>query len=91
MSTILFEGENGLVYNVDNGTEVTVRTLATAVRDAVDPTLILRFDPSKPTGLAYRVTDPTRLKSLGASMGTNLAEGIGATVADYRARFEDSN
>jgi nucleoside-diphosphate-sugar epimerase len=88
VSTILFEGERGLVYNVDNGNEVTVKTLATAVRDAVDPSLALQFDPSKPTGLPYRVTDPTRLKSLGALMETNLSEGLGPTVADYRARFE---
>ena len=88
VSTILFDGERGLVYNVDNGTEVTVKTLATAVRDAVDPSLVLRFDPSKPTGLEYRVTDPTRLKSLGVSMGTILTVGIDRTVADYRSRFE---
>ena len=91
VSKILFEGEGGLVYNVDNGIEVTVKTLATAVRDAVDPSLDLQFDPTKPTGLAYRVTDPTRLKELGAPMATTLAEGINRTVADYRARFEDSN
>lgn len=88
VAKILFDGEGGLVYNVDNGIEVSVETLATTVRDAVDSSLVLRFDPSKPAGLPYRVADPTRLQSLGFRASTPLEYGVERTVDDFRTRYE---
>ncbi|MEA3511693.1 MAG: NAD(P)-dependent oxidoreductase [Actinomycetota bacterium] len=87
VAKILFDGESGSVYNVDNGFEVSVKTLATTARDAVDPSLILRFDPSKPSGLPYRVANPSRLQSLGFQASTSLEDGIEQTVDDFRARY----
>lgn len=87
VAKILFEGESGLVYNVDNGIGISVKTLATAVRDAVEPSLRLQFDPSQPTGPPYRVSDPTRLESLGYTARVSLSDGISRTAADFQSRF----
>ncbi len=88
VAKILFDGDGGSVYNVDNGLEVSVKTLATTVRDAVDSSLVLRFDASKPTGLPYRVADPARLRSLGFQASTPLELGIARTIDDFRARYQ---
>ena len=88
VAKILLDGESGLVYNVDNGVEVSVKTLAATVRDAVDPSLVLRFDPSKPAGLPYRVADPTRLESLNFQASTPLEFGVARTVEDFRNRYQ---
>ncbi|MCL1594861.1 MAG: NAD-dependent epimerase/dehydratase family protein [Actinomycetia bacterium] len=84
---ILIEGEDGSVYNVDSGIEITIEALATLVRDTVDPTLVLRFDSSKPVGMAYRVTNPGRLHSLGMRPSKPLIDEIAMTVADFRSRY----
>jgi GDP-L-fucose synthase len=83
--TILEQGDAGAVYNVDGGRPISIADLAALVRDAVEPTLRLRFDPTKPSGVPYRVLDIARLRSLGFEPAVTLEEGIRRTVAAYRA------
>ena len=61
----LTKGEPGEAYNIDSGVEVTIAELATTVRDAVNPSLNLVFDPSKPAGPPYRVASIDKLGTLG--------------------------
>jgi GDP-L-fucose synthase len=87
---ILADGEEGSVYNVDSGEAVTVAGLASVVRDAVNPSLGLRFDASKPAGIPFRVPSIARLRSIGFEPATSLADGIAHTVAWYRQTQHDT-
>ena len=82
--TLLQDGDPGAAYNVDSGVAVTIRDLAELVRQAVDPSIQLAFDSTKPAGVPYRVTDPARLNSLGFKATMNLDDGIARTVAGRR-------
>ena len=83
--TLLRKGLSGKAYNIDSGNEVTIRDLASLVRDAVDPTIRLEFDPARPSGAAYRVTNPARLQGLGYESEVSLEDGIERTVAAFRS------
>jgi len=80
----LAEGGPGEAYNIDNGTEVTVAQLATAVRDQVNPSLNLVFDPTKPAGAPYRVASIAKMVAAGYSPQVDLEEGLRRTVDWYR-------
>lgn len=82
---MLQAGSGGEAYNIDASEAVTIRELATLVRDAVDPALDLVFDPDRPEGAPYRVLDTAKLRALGFAPQVDLAAGIRATVAAYRA------
>ena len=86
--TVLSAGTPGTTYNIDSGLEVTIRDLARLVRDAVDPSLQLRFDPSQPAGVPYRVTSPAMLNALGFKAVVPLEEGIARTVAAFRGEVD---
>lgn len=74
-------GSPGHAYNIDSGVEVTIAELAALIVHAVNPSLTLRFDPDKPTGPAYRVLDPAKLRDLGFAAEFSLEDGLAATVA----------
>ena len=80
----LAEGEPGAAYNIDSGVDVSITQLATKVRDLIDPSLNLTFDPSKPTGTAYRVASIAKLTALGYRPRFDLDEGLRRTVDWYR-------
>ncbi len=85
LAAVLQAGSGGEAYNIDASEAVTIRELATLVRDAVDPALDLVFDPDRPEGAPYRVLDTAKLRALGFAPQVDLAAGIRATVAAYRA------
>lgn len=78
---ILGAGTPGAAYNVDSGIGHTIAEVATAVRDAVDPALRLRFDPSRPTGPKVRVGSIARLRALGFPAPVGLVDGLRETIA----------
>jgi GDP-L-fucose synthase len=80
----LTEGEPGETYNIDSGVEVTVAELASSVRDVVNPSLNLVFDPSKPAGAPYRVASIDKLTALGYRPTVALDDGLRQTLAWYR-------
>ena len=80
----LADGASGEAYNIDSGVEVTIAQLATAVRDQVNPSLNLVFDPSRPTGTSYRVASIAKLSAVGYTPRVNLEEGLRLTVDWYR-------
>ncbi len=87
---ILDDGAGGTAYNVDTSEAVTIRDLATLIRDLAAPTVSLEFDPSKPTGPARRVPDNARLRSLGFVPSVGLADGLSATIDWYRTHHADN-
>lgn len=80
----LDNGEPGEAYNIDNGVEVTIAQLATAVRDQVNPSLNLVFDPTKPAGAPYRVASIAKLSAVGYTPQVDLEGGLRQTVDWYR-------
>jgi GDP-L-fucose synthase len=80
----LTKGEPGEAYNIDSGTEVTIAGLASTVRDVVNPSLNLVFDPSKPAGAPYRVASIDKLAALGYRPAVALEDGLRQTLEWYR-------
>lgn len=84
--TIARAGTPGLAYNIDSGQAIAIAELASLIRDLVDPSLELVFDPNRPTGPAYRVLDPTRLLSLGHLPTVPLKQGLQRTIEGLRTQ-----
>jgi GDP-L-fucose synthase len=82
--TIVARGIPGEAYNIDSGEEITIAHLASVVREQVDSSLTLDFDPSWPSGERHRVASIDKLMSLGFIPVVGLDEGIRRTVAWHR-------
>ena len=65
--------------NVGTGADGSIRSLAELVRDIVYPAAELAFDTSKPDGMARKVLDVSKLRSLGWSPTIGLEDGIRST------------
>ena len=81
--------ESSIHINVGTGVDLTIADLAGLVRDVVHPDAKLRFDTSKPDGIARKVLDVSRLRALGWKHTIALAEGIGQTYAWFQANHDD--
>jgi GDP-L-fucose synthase len=79
----LTAGAKGEAYNVDSGEAVTIAEVAAVIRDAVNPSLNLVFDPTKPAGAPFRVGAVSKLGRLGYRPEVDLADGVRRTVAWY--------
>jgi nucleoside-diphosphate-sugar epimerase len=74
--------------NFSSGRGVTVAELVETVLAACGHRAPVRFDPSQPTAIPYRVLDNTRFRErFGKLPTTPLAEGIARTVAWYRSEL----
>jgi len=65
--------------NVGTGADGSIRSLAELVRDIVYPAAELAFDTSKPDGMARKVLDVSKLRSLRWSPPIGLEDGIRST------------
>ena len=65
--------------NVGTGQDLSIRELATMVRDIVHPAARLVFDPSKPDGMPRKLLDVSRLHELGWRHRIELRAGIAST------------
>ncbi|MEA3510515.1 MAG: NAD-dependent epimerase/dehydratase family protein [Actinomycetota bacterium] len=84
IALILDRGEQGVAYNVDTSEAVTIRELASLIRDLAAPSVTLEFDSSKPSGAHRRVPDSGRLRSLGFTPTMALVDGLTSTIDWYR-------
>jgi len=80
----LTSGVSGEAYNIDSAVPVTIAQLAAVVRDQVNPSLNLSFDPSKPAGAPYRIASIDKLADVGYTPDVSLEEGVKRTVEWYR-------
>ena len=69
-----YESED--IINVGVGTDISIRELAERVRDIVEYTGTIHFDPSKPDGTPQKLLDISRLEALGWKATISLQEGI---------------
>jgi GDP-L-fucose synthase len=71
--------------NLASGTGISIKQVAEAVATAIDPSLEIVWDSTKPTGDARRVLDTSRAESYGIRPQISLRDGIRETVAWLRA------
>ena len=69
--------------NIGTGIEVSVRELASLIREIVGFGGELVFDTGKPDGTMRKLTDPTKLNNMGWRHSVNLEEGIQRLYAWY--------
>ena len=79
----LADGLRGEAYNIDSGIGAKIAKLAALVRDAVNPSLGLRFEGAKPAGLPSRIGSIDKLAALGYAPVVRLDEGVRRTVDWY--------
>lgn len=79
----------GDFVNVGSGKELTIKQLAETVRDIVyegtNRACKINWDTTKPNGTPRKLSDITRLLSLGWKPATELRDGIKMSYADFLA------
>ncbi len=80
-------GEPLSFLNVGTGVDLSIRELAEAVAAATGFAGRIDWDTSKPDGTPKKQLDVSRLAGLGWRARIPLAEGLAATVADFRGRL----
>lgn len=82
--------EPGFV-NIGSGTEISIGDLARLIQKVVGFTGELKFDPSKPDGTPRKLTDVTKLHSLGWKHKISLEEGIKSVYASVKDALSDKH
>ncbi|MDR0509462.1 MAG: GDP-L-fucose synthase [Rikenellaceae bacterium] len=70
--------------NIGTGREASIADLAAMIRRTVGFRGEIRFDASKPDGTMRKLTDPSRLHSLGWRHSVELEQGIGMLYGWYK-------
>ena len=86
----LFSEDHAPLINIGSGEEVSIRDLAGQVRGVVGFTGKLQWDASKPDGTPRKWVDVERLRALGWSATTPLAEGLSLAYQDFLERYQKS-
>lgn len=73
------------LVNIGSGSDVTIAELAAVIGEVVGYTGRISFDTSKPDGTPRKLTDVTKLASLGWKASTDLRTGLELTYSDYLA------
>lgn len=74
------DGESGAAYNIDSGEAITMKRLASMIRDLIAPEAVLTYDATKPTGPLYRVLSIDRLARLGFMNTWSTVRAIESTA-----------
>jgi len=74
--------------NIGTGSDVSIKELALLIKKITGYEGELRFDPTKPDGTPRKLTDVTKLHSLGWKHRIGLEEGIRATYAEAQQLFD---
>ena len=65
--------------NVGTGQDLSIRDLATTLKEVIYPSATLRFDTTKPDGPPRKLLDVSRLHALGWKHRIGLQEGLAST------------
>lgn len=76
-----YSGES--IVNIGTGQGITIRELAQLIGKVVGFAGNIVFDPSKPDGTPVKISDISRLRSLGWTAKTTLEQGLAETYAWY--------
>lgn len=75
------------LVNVGTGKDITIKDLASLIKDIVGYKGELIFDKSKPDGVPQKVVNVDRLKDLGWENKIGLREGLISTYQDYLENY----
>ncbi|MEO1054478.1 MAG: GDP-L-fucose synthase [Bacteroidota bacterium] len=76
--------------NIGTGEDIAIKDLALLIKEVVGYEGELKFDTSKPDGTPRKLTDVTRLNSLGWSYNIKLEEGIKKVYGGFKELYEGS-
>jgi GDP-L-fucose synthase len=82
-SSLLESPESPALINIGSGEELSIRDLALMVKDVVGFPGELAFDPTRPDGTPRKLTDVSRIHSLGWRNRIELREGLRETYRWY--------
>jgi GDP-L-fucose synthase len=74
------------LINIGTGTDISIRDLATMVREITGYQGALEFDTTKPDGTPKKLLDVSRLHALGWKHTVALKDGIGIAYKDFMER-----
>jgi len=74
--------------NISTGTCISIKELAETLKQAFHFTGEIVWDRDKPDGQLVKIFDVSRLKGLGLSCPTSLAEGLSKTIPWFQAHYE---
>ncbi|MEZ5003180.1 MAG: GDP-L-fucose synthase [Chitinophagales bacterium] len=77
------------LVNIGTGVDVTIRELAETIQEVVGYEGELTFDASKPDGTPRKLTDVSRLHSLGYHHKINLKEGISMVYEEFASKYDE--
>lgn len=77
-----------LFVNVGTGEDVTIKELATTIKEVVGFAGELRFDASKPNGTPRKLMNVSRLHEFGFKHKIGLKEGIEKVYEDFQANYD---
>lgn len=80
----LFQDAEPPMLNVGYGEEITIRDLATIVKEVVGYEGALQWDPTKPDGTPRKLMDSSRLQELGWRPKVSLRDGIEAAYRSFQ-------
>jgi GDP-L-fucose synthase len=83
-SSLISDRAAPALINVGSGEELCIRDLALLIRDVVGFPGELAFDPARPDGTPRKLTDVSRLHSLGWRHRISIAEGLHGTYRWFR-------
>jgi GDP-L-fucose synthase len=76
-----YDGESHI--NVGTGVDLSIRELAEAIRDLVNPDATIAWDPTKPDGTPRKLLDVSKLRALGWEPSIDLSTGLASTYRWY--------
>ena len=71
------------IVNIGTGQEITIRDLAILIKKVVDYKGEIEFDLTKPDGTLRKLTDCSRINSMGWKPNIELEEGLKMTYSDF--------
>ena len=83
-----YEGDDPI--NVGTGQEVSIKDVATMMKEVVYPEATLAFDSSKPDGTPRKLLDVGRLSALGWRSRIELREGLERTYGWFVENYESA-
>ena len=69
--------------NIGTGKEISIRHLASLIKETIGFSGEIVFDRSKPDGTMRKLTDPTKLNDLGWKHQIEIEEGVRRMYAWY--------
>jgi len=77
--------EEPMHVNIGSGEELSIRDLASMIRDVVGYRGELVWDRSKPDGMPRKLLDSSRMRALGWQPRIPLEQGLAATYREVSA------